>query len=260
MKKIVISKVACILVTAAMLASSLTGCAAAASSDWVGSSPSVPADEAEKSGGSVADEGAGAVVDSDTAEAEGQVADDSASEEITDGDTIEEDDSEEESTDVNNDVTAGSYDGEDWSAEAYIGDDNSVGVTVYANKSSMAEEKVDSADAIKDKAGDLDKARLKWLTAYYEGDEDSAKEDMEDFKDIDSPSDTQISEVKKYADDLGKLFKQFGVTDYDLSAPDSCESDEVEYDVYTSKDCQFKLTIGFDEGTLSTIDFSLEEM
>ena len=258
MKKIVISKVACILVTAAMLASSLTGCAAAASSDWVGSSPSVPADEAEKAGGSVADEGAGAVVDSDTKEAEGQVADDSAAEEITGEDS--EDDGEEESADVNNDVTAGSYDGDDWSAEAYIGDDNSVGVTVYANKSAMAEEKVDSADAIKDKAGDLDKARLKWLTSYYEGDEDSAKEDMEEFKDVDAPSDAQISEVKKYADDLGKLFKQFGVTDYNLSTPDSCDTDEVEYDVYTSKDCQFKLTIGFDEGTLSTIDFSLEEM
>lgn len=258
MKKIVISKAACILVTAAMLASSLTGCAAAASSDWVGTSPSIPAGEAEKTGGSVADEGAGAVVESDT-EA-GQVANDSAGEENTGDDALEEDTAAEDTANVNNDITAGSYDDSDWSAEAYIGDDNSVSVTVYANKSSMVEEKVDSADAIKDKSGDLDKARLKWLTSYYEGDDDSAKEDMEEFEGVDAPSDSQISEVKKYADDLGKLFKQFGVTDYNLSAPESCESDEVVYDVYTSKDCQFKLTIDFSEGTLTTIDFSLEEM
>ncbi len=258
MKNFTLSKMACALVTAAMLAASLTGCAAAASSDWVGSSPAVPAEEAENAGGSVADEGAGANVDSDTAEAEGEAVEEDE-EDITD-DSLDEEEDSEESDDINHDVTAGSLDGDEWSAEAYIGDDDAVNVTVSATKSAIVKEKVDSADAISDKDGKLKDARLKWLTAYYEGDKDSAKEDMEDFEGIDSPTDAQLTEIKKYADDLGKLFAQFGVTDYDLSTPDDNSDGVIEYDVYTSTDNQFKLTFTFDDETLSAIDFALEEM
>ncbi|MBO6149131.1 MAG: hypothetical protein J6O55_07320 [Lachnospiraceae bacterium] len=167
----------------------------------------------------------------------------------------------EEVVEENHDILAGTVEDGSYFCEATLGSEGQVYISVSATESSLVDQKAAGATAIKEKSGtDLSAARLKWLTAYYEGDEASAKEDMADFEGIDKPSSTQLSEIMKYSEDLGKLFTQFGITDYDLNAPDDASEDNLEYDVYSSTGNKFLLSVYYNEGIITDFSFDIEEM
>ena len=113
-----------------------------------------------------------------------------------------------------------------------------------------------AADA-KDKEGNLDKARLAYLTAYYEGDEASAKEDLAEYE-KGTPSSAQMDTIRTFYPEIGKVFAQFDITNYDFTAPTDADDTYVSYDVFSSANEPFTLEFNFDEGNLTDINLSYD--
>ncbi len=250
----------------------LSGCADAASSDWVGNKPGalfgrtdMPTAGEETAAGDIYEAPPEAQLPAGTAApaAETPVAEAEDSEDLEEEEEEEDlEEEEEEDDDENHDVTAGTLEEGEYSMTATIGDGYSVTVSVYATENSIVNASASSAAPISERGSeDLDTIRFSYLTAYYEGDKESAKEDMEDYEGIDPPDGTQYAEIMKYAGDLGKLFSQFGINGFDITRPIENDSDELMYDVYSSSTgYQYYLTVDFTEGLLTDIDLSLEEM
>ena len=162
----------------------------------------------------------------------------------------------EDDADSNQDVTAGTVEEGEYYMSAYLNDQTYV--YVDAVETVLKDKKPKKAVDIKEKAGDLNKARLAYLTNYYEGDEESAKEDVEEFE-IGELTDNQKKAIKALYPELGKIFAQFDITNYDMTAPSMGDTDFVEYDVYSSANEPFLIDITFDdENTISEIDFSYD--
>ena len=145
-----------------------------------------------------------------------------------------------------------------YTCSAVLGD-GTVDASVDALGSSIVTKDFSNVSPMGDKGSVAIKdARLAYLTVQNDGDKDAAKDDLEDY-DASAPSAAMLTEIKKYADDMGKLFAQFGVEAYDLSSPYDGDSDYVEYDVFTKdgKNC-FLVDFNFENGKLSEITFSQE--
>ena len=265
---------ACVLLLSALTL--LSGCAAAASRDWVGEKPVYTGNTmatkagAEEKVGDIYTEAAAEYVkeepeplptENEPVEPEAASV---AEEPVEEPEPEPEPEPEEEPVEDdgnNHDVTKGETIDEEYTAFATIGEGYKVSVTVSARGDSIVNSDPGGAGAIGESSGtNIDSARKKWLTSYYDGDKESAEEDMADYEGIDGPSDSQLSEVMKYAADLGKLFNQFGITDYDLKKPSDSSEDELYYDTYSSTGNQFILNFMFSEGSITDIDFALEEI
>lgn len=153
------------------------------------------------------------------------------------------------------DVTAGTIDDGSYYLAAAINDDTVV--YVDAPEAVLKDQKASNASAVKDKSGDLEKARLAYLTAYYEGDEDSAREDLEEYEKL-SLTGGQSAALKGISSDLGKIFAQFDITTYDLTAPNEADDTFVTFDVYSSANEPFTLDLTFDGDTLTDVNLSYD--
>lgn len=162
-----------------------------------------------------------------------------------------------ESTDDegNTDVTAGTAEDGSYSMTAVLNDSTYfyVDAPEVVLKDKSAAKPVD----VKDKAGDLNKARLAYLISYYEGDETSAKEDLAEYEKA-APDSAALDAIKAFYPEIGKVFAQFDITNYDFTAPTDADDTEVTYDVYSSANEPFTLDFSFDEGTVTDISFSYD--
>ncbi len=217
MKRSGLSKVAMLIVSASLLAASLTGCRMNLP-DTSGIGP-----DAKK-------------------EADG------------DGDdtelVFEDDDAE-----SNQDVTAGTLEDGSYSLSAFINDQTYV--YVDAPEVVLKEKEPKKPVDVKDKDGDMSKARLAYLTAYYEGDETSAKEDLEDYE-IGTLTDGQKKAIKALYPELGKIFAQFNITTYDMTAPTDADEDFVEYDVYSADNEPFLIDLTFEGDAITDVTISYD--
>ena len=162
----------------------------------------------------------------------------------------------EDDADSNQDVTAGDVEDGSYYMSACINDQTYV--YVDAVEAVLKDKSPKKAVDIKDKAGDLKKARLAYLTSYYEGDEESAKEDLADYE-VGEITDGQKKAMKALYPELGKIFAQFNITTYDMTAPNSADETYVDYDVYSADNEPFIIEFTFDdENTISQIDFSYD--
>ena len=168
---------------------------------------------------------------------------------LASGDESEPDDS------LVTDVTAGTVDDGSYYLAAAINDDTTV--YVDAPEVVLKDQKASNASDAKDKSGDLDKARLAYLTAYYEGDEDSAKEDLAEYESL-SVTSGQAAAIKGIYSELGKIFAQFDITTYDLTAPIEADETFVTFDLFSSANEPFNLDLTFDGDTLTDVNFSYE--
>ena len=199
-----------------------------------------------------------APVDNSSAEpapAEPQQTEQPATSEPQQQTTMEQDDDGE-----NHDITKGSSDSDgNYSAYATIGSNYSVEATVDT-LSSAIKGNGNTAAPLSGLTGseDIDDARLAYHIADEDGDRDAAKDDMEDYKGIDSPSDAQISEIRNLFSDLGKLFTQFGIVAFDFNKPYDSDDTELDYDVYNSSHQRFDLAILFEGGKIVNLDFVQE--
>ncbi len=156
---------------------------------------------------------------------------------------------------LESDVTAGTVDDGSYYLAASINDDTTI--YVDAPEVVLKDQKASNASDAKDKSGDLDKARLAYLTAYYEGDEDSAKEDLAEYQKL-SLTSGQSAAIKGIYSDLGKVFAQFDITTYDLTAPTEADETFVTFDLFSSANEPFNLDLTFDGDTLTDVNFSYE--
>jgi len=267
------------LILILLLQSALSGCMEAGAEDWIGYTPKEPAEEArEEEPETVSEETVGEVSGGDK-EVENALPTYSPEEEP---DEIEEEELPEEEEPVaenssvsedtapvvdddekNHDVTRGSWDGDEWSAEATIGENYGIEVSVTSSKGAMKNEKVtDYSPASEKSGGDIKDARFNYFTKYEDGDRETAAEDIEEYEDVDKMSDKQMSALMAVADDIGKLIAQFGITTYDFNHPAENEDTEVVMDLYSEDKYQFTMTLSFDENhieKLTAIEFALEE-
>jgi hypothetical protein len=172
---------------------------------------------------------------------------------------ITEDESEEEEI-TNTDVTAGTTDDDGmYSCDAIL-NDGMVTVAVAANASDIKEQDASKADPIAQQGDDdLRDTRIAYLMSYFEEDEDNAETDYEENYTASAPSDEEIEEIMNYADELGRIFKQFGIVSYDLTMPAVYSEDYIEYDVYSEDGKLFYADFTFDNGELTNIDFYQDE-
>ena len=155
----------------------------------------------------------------------------------------------------NQDVTAGTIEDEYYSASAYIND--ATYVYVDAPEVVLKDQNPAKPAKVKDKNGDLKKARLAYLTNYYEGDEASAKEDLEDYETAEF-TDAQRKELKGLYDELGKIFAQFDIVNYDFTAPTEADDEFAEFDVYSSDNEPFLVDLTFDNGKITDVNISYD--
>ena len=260
MKNLKASKTFAAIIAAATLAMSLTACgssAPAASTEAASTEVSTEAASSEASSEAPAstEEVYEAPASSEAAPAssEAQASTEAASTTVE----ITVDESQEDET--NTDITAGTTDDAgNYTCSAVLGG-GTVDASVEALGSSIVTSDFSKATAIGDKGSvALKDARLAYLTVQNDGDKDAAKEDLEDY-DASAPRSAMLTEIKKYSEDLGKLYAQFGVEAYDLSAPYDSDTDYVTYDVFT-KDGKnsFLVDFNFENGSLISIDFSQE--
>lgn len=255
MRKLNLSKSVAAVLSAALLAMSLTACGSTAST------ASTAASEAASTAASTeaASEASASVEEVlEEVSTEVEVDDEEDSEEASEA-AVTEDDEEEAEDENNTDITAGTKD-EDGNYTAYAVLGGKVDASVSALAEDIKTDDFSSSKAIEDKGSTAIKdARLKFLTAENDGDEDAAKDDLADYEDVESASDSQLKEIKTYAEDLGKLFTQFDITAYDLSSPYDSDSEYVEYDVYSSAGKRFMLDFYFTDGALSSFELAEEE-
>lgn len=153
------------------------------------------------------------------------------------------------------DVTAGTVDNGSYYLAASVNDDTTV--YVDAPEAVLKDQKASNASDAKDKSGDLEKARLAYLTTYYEGDEDSAKEDLAEYESL-SLTSGQSAALKGIYGELGKIFAQFDISTYDLTAPNEADDTFVTFDVYSSANEPFTLDLTFEGDTLTDVNFSYD--
>ena len=168
------------------------------------------------------------------------------------------DESGDESGDYDNletDVTAGTVDNGSYYLAASVNDDTTV--YVDAPEAVLKDQKASNASDAKDKSGDLEKASLAYLTTYYEGDEDSAKEDIAEYESL-SLTSGQSAALKGIYGELGKIFAQFDISTYDLTAPNEADDTFVTFDVYSSANEPFTLDLTFEGDTLTDVNFSYD--
>ncbi|MBR2187297.1 MAG: hypothetical protein IJ857_08150, partial [Lachnospiraceae bacterium] len=163
----------------------------------------------------------------------------------------------------NHDVTKGSWDGDDWSAEATIGEGYSIEVYVTSTREAMVNEKVDSYEpAPKQKGNKIDDVRFAYFKKYEEGDKEAAADDVEDYEDIDEMHSKQMNAIMAVADDIGKLIAQFGITAYDFDHPAENDDDGIiVLDLYRKNSFQYLMTVTFEDensSKIETIEFDLE--
>ena len=186
-----------------------------------------------------------------------EVSDNSVSEDAVSDNTAEEDTSEDGE---NHDVTKGTWDEGDWIAEATIGENHEIKVTVNSTKSAMQQEHVtDYTPAAKKMGKDINDLRF----AFYrkvEGSKSDAADDVADFEDVDKPTSKQLDSLMAVADDLGKLIAQFGITGYDFEHPAENDDEELTMDLYRKNSYQYFMYLKYDsKGHLEEIDLELEE-
>jgi len=269
-----------VLILILLLPSGLSGCMEAGAADWIGYTPTEAATEARKEEPeTVSEETVGEVSGGDKeientlptyspeeepVEIEEDIEEDIEEEPSEDDDSVSQDEAPaEEDGGENHDVTRGSWDGDEWSAEATIGENYGIEVNVTATKEAMKNEKVTDYSPASEKAGDdINDARFAYYTKYEDGDREAAADDVEEYEDIDKMSDKQMAALMAVADDIGKLIAQFGITSYDFKHPAENDDEEVIMDLYNGDKFQFLMTLTFDEDhpdTLTAIDFDLEE-
>ncbi|MCR5776331.1 MAG: hypothetical protein K6G84_02810 [Lachnospiraceae bacterium] len=259
MKNLKASKTFAAIITAATLAMSLTACgssAPAASTEAASTEVSTEAASSEVSEAPASteevSEAPAASTEAAPSEAPASEAPASTEAASSEAPVVEEDE-------TNTDITAGTTDDAgNYTCSAVLGG-GTVDASVDALGSSIVTSDFSKATAIGDKGSvALKDARLAYLTVQNDGDKDAAKEDLEDY-DASAPSSAMLTEIKKYSEDLGKLYAQFGVEAYDLSAPYDSDTDYVTYDVFT-KDGKnsFLVDFNFENGSLISIDFSQE--
>lgn len=157
--------------------------------------------------------------------------------------------------DGNTDVTAGTVEEGTYSMVALLNDETYV--YVDAVEAVLKNKDASKASKAKDSSGNLNDARLKYLTAYYEGDEASAKEDLAEYEKATLTGDQQKA-IKGFAEDLGKIFAQFDITNYDLTAPTDADESSASFDVYSSANEPFSLEFTFEENTITEINFTYD--
>ncbi len=160
----------------------------------------------------------------------------------------------------NHDVLNGTLEDGYYYMTATIGSGYTVTVDVTSTEKGIINDD-GATDDISESKGDLEKARLKFLKKYNDGDEDAAEEALEDeYSEADDAEEKQISEIMKYKEDLGKLFHQLDITAYNFSTPYTNDGDYLEYDVYSSKGDQFMLDITFEDDAITDITMEIEEI
>ena len=161
----------------------------------------------------------------------------------------------EEDEDIQTDVTQGTIEDGSYYLAASINDDTTF--YVDAPEVVLKDQKAANASDAKDSSGDLSKARLAYLTAYYDGDEESAKEDLAEYE-KGTVTSGQSAAIKGVAAELGKVFAQFDITTYDLTAPMEADETFLTYDVFSSANEPFTLDLTFDGDTLTDVNFSYD--
>ena len=157
--------------------------------------------------------------------------------------------------DDNTDVTAGAAEDGEYSMTAVL--NNNTYFYVDTPEVVLKDQSAAKPVNVKDKAGDLNKARLAYLTAYYEGDETSAKEDLAEYEKA-TPGSTEMDAIRTFYPEIGKVFAQFEIANYDFTAPTDADDTTVTYDVYSSANEPFTLEFSFDEGVVTDINFSYD--
>ncbi|MBQ9551027.1 MAG: hypothetical protein IJU87_09475 [Lachnospiraceae bacterium] len=175
-----------------------------------------------------------------------------SAEDTEDGEADGEDVTDEED---NADVTKGTSEDGEYSMTAFV--NNSTYFYVDAPEVVLKDKSAAKPVDVKDSAGDLNKARLAYLTSYYEGDETSAKEDLAEYEKAD-PGSAELDAIKAFYPELGKVFAQFDIANYDFTAPTDADDTEISYDVYSSENEPFTLDFSFDEGAVTDISFSYD--
>ncbi len=195
-------------------------------------------------------------------EEENEEDEEEVSENTVSEDTVSENTAEEQDPDdgENHDVTKGSWDDDDWTAEATIGENYEIKVTVNSTRKAMQQEKVTSYSPAQRKSGkDINDLRF----AFYrkvEGNKSDAADDVSDFEDVDEPTDRQLDSLMAVADDLGKLIAQFGITGYDFEHPAENDDEELTMDLYRKNSYQYYMYLVYDsKGHLEEINLELEE-
>ncbi len=159
-------------------------------------------------------------------------------------------------TNGNTDVTAGTVEEGYYNASAILNDETYV--YVDASEAVLKEKSPSKPVKIKDNAGNLQDARLAYLTNYYEGDETSAKEDLAEYEKADITAE-QRQAIKAFDEDLGKIFAQFDIATYDFTSPQEADETYVTYDTYSSANEPFILEFTFNEdNTIAEISFSYD--
>ena len=160
----------------------------------------------------------------------------------------------------NTDITAGIENADTtYSCEAELGEDK-VSATVDALASSIKTKDFSNVAALKDKSDKaLNEARIPYLMDSYSEDEAAAEQDIADLYSDPAPTDSQFAEIKKYYDDLAKVFTQFGITYYDFTNPyinntENPDNAFLEFDVYTEDHRLFSIDFNFNGDKISTID------
>ncbi len=270
MKKSSVSRLLVTVFSAALIAASLTACGPKKEASSEELFPESPAPAAAQ-----------------TAPAAPAAVQPSENETVSEPVIIEEDDAEEKSVvdlsileeEENTDVTAGVIEEGYYSATATIGisesdasandiaDDDEdewegVVVTIDSSEKALKNQDASKAPAAELKGGDLNAARKAYYLDFNDGDEEMAETDLEDFKEVQAPSDSQIKELSNYYEDLGKMFYQFDITNYDFTTAYDCDSEYIEYDIYTSDNKLFYLDCYFDSetGLLTDLDLTEDDM
>ncbi len=179
-----------------------------------------------------------------------------SSEEDSDEDIKELEDMFLDDADGNTDVTAGTAEDGTYSMAAALND----GATYFyvdAVEAVLKNKDASKAASAKDKAGDLNKARLAYLTEYYEGDETSAKEDLAEMEKATADG-AQMDAIKSFYPEIGKVFAQFDIANYDFTAPTDADESSVMYDVYSSDNQPFSMEFSFEDGVLTDINFAYD--
>ena len=264
-----------------------TGCMEAGAADWIGAPQPTEEEEEEPSTEEASTETVGEVkggdkevendlpsydpeeleedYDEDIFEEEENDEDEEEEEEVSDNtiseDAVSENVAEDTQSDdgENHDVTKGSWDGSDWTAEATIGENHEIKVTVNATKSAMQHEHVtDYTPAAKKMGKNIDDLRF----AFYrkvEGSKSAAADVVADYEDIDEMEDKQMDSLLSVADDLGKLIAQFGITGYDFEHPAENDEDEITMDLYRKSNYQYFMYLKYDGSHLKEINLELQE-
>ncbi len=157
--------------------------------------------------------------------------------------------------DENDDVTAGTVEEGLYSMSALLNEETYFNVD--AVEAVLKDKSASGASDAKDMAGDLNKARLAYLTAYYEGDEASAKEDLAEYE-KGTPSSAEMDIIRSFYPQIGKVFAQFDITNYDFTSPLDADDTYISYDVFSSANEPFTMEFSFDEGTLTDINLSYD--